>query len=416
MAMSASPTDCELSRNEGRAKGLERSLRGASASLALMLLLAGCADGSAFLGGPLDRSPHLVMPPEPGPSAPATDAYGYGNRAPDEGAWLQNVAFDVEPSQPTSTAWSSAARVGAADTMTVAQASPAEPAAAGTDLGALAQKTNNPISDAWLLITQNDYTLLGGKAVDGHEVLNVTKFQPVLSAPLFDGSWNFVVRPVLQWTSMPFDQDAGKLFGVSPNDIAGDNSLRNVAQDPFGRTNGLGDTVLLTLVGPNTDSGWIFAGGISQIFPTASEDVLGQEKWQAGPAALVVRLGDDYGGFGFEHFNFGLLAQQWWSYAGDSDRSGTNQADIQYFINYKQNATRLIGMTPNISINWDQDGDLTDKIAFPIGLGTIDLFMVGKLPVRWGLEAQYYLTGPDSIRREANFRFFIAPIIPNLLK
>lgn len=303
----------------------------------------------------------------------------------------------------------------------LAQATPAEPTAAepapaGDDLGALAQKTNNPISDAWLLITQNDYTQLGGEAVDGYEVLNVTKFQPVLSAPMFDNSWNFVVRPVFQLTSAPFDDDVGDLFGVSPNGIIESNRLRNIASDPFGRTTGLGDTVLLTLVGPNTDSGWIYAGGISQIFPTASEDVLGQQKWQAGPAALVLRLGDDFGGFGIEHFNFGLLAQQWWSYAGDGDRSNTNQADIQYFINYKQNATRLIGMTPNISINWDAGGDLDDKVAFPVGIGTIDLISIGGVPIRWGVEAQYYLTGPDVLKREFNFRFFIAPIIPNLLK
>jgi len=49
-------------------------------------------------------------------------------------------------------------------------------------------------------------------------------------------------------------------------------------------------------------------------------------------------------------------------------------------------------------------------------LGTIGLFKLGKLPVRWGAEAQYYLTGPDSVGREWNLRFFIAPIIANPFK
>jgi hypothetical protein len=284
------------------------------------------------------------------------------------------------------------------------------------DLAKLAQQTNNPIGEAWLLITQNDTTLLKGDAIDGEEVLNVTKFMPVLSAPILGGDWNLVVRPVLQFSSVPVNDNVGNLFGVSPNDIVADPSLSAIATDPFGRTNGLGDTVLLTLAGPNADDGWIFAGGVSQIFPTASEDVLGQGKWQAGPAAMVIRLGNDYGGFGIEHFNAGFIAQQWWSYAGDDDRNSTNQADIQYFINWKATPTQLIGMTPNISINWEADGGFSDKVAFPIGLGTIGLFRIGKLPIRWGVEAQYYLTGPDTVRREANFRFFIAPIIPNLLK
>ena len=174
--------------------------------------------------------------------------------------------------------------------------------------------------------------------------------------------------------------------------------------------------MLLTIAGPNSDSGWIFAGGISQIFPTASEDVLGQGKYQIGPAGLILRLGKDYGGFGIEHFNFGLLPQQWWSYAGDDDRADTSQMDIQYFINWKATPTQLIGMTPNISINWEADGGFDDKVSFPIGLGTIGLFKAGKLPVRWGAEVQYYLTGPDSVGKEWNLRFFIAPIIANPFK
>ena len=153
-------------------------------------------------------------------------------------------------------------------------------------------------------------------------------------------------RPVLQYSSIPIDDDVGNLFGVSPNDIVADPGLSSIGADPFGRTTGLGDTVLLTLLGPNTDDGWIFAAGVSQIFPTASEDVLGQGKWQAGPAALVVRLGSDYGGFGIEHFNIGALAQQWWSYEGDDDRADSNQMDIQYFLNWKATPTALIGMTP----------------------------------------------------------------------
>ena len=282
------------------------------------------------------------------------------------------------------------------------------------DLAALAQQTNNPIGDVWLLITQNDTLLLGGDELDGPEVLNSLKLQPVLSFPILNNEWNMVVRPVLQFQSVPLDADVGDLFGVSPNDIAADPDLFATASDPLGRTTGLGDTVLLTLAGPRSDDGWILAGGATQIFPTATDDVLGQGRWQAGPAALVARLGNSHGGFDIESFNVGALAQHWWSYAGDDDRDDTSQSDIQYFLNWKLNETQLIGMTPNISINWEADGDFFDKAAIPVGFGTIGLFKIGDLPIRYGVEAQYYLTGPDDIRREANFRVFIAPIIPRL--
>jgi len=295
--------------------------------------------------------------------------------------------------------------------------SQAEPAPTDEEsLAALAQQTNNPIGAAWLLITQNDTTLIGGDAIDGVKTANVTKFQPVISFSILDDKWNFVVRPVLQLSSMPIDKDVGKLFGVSPNNIAADPDLVDIATSPFGRTTGLGDSVLLTIAGPATDSGWVFAGGISQILPTATEDVLGQGKYQIGPAGLILRLGNDYGKFNLESFNFGALPQHWWSVAGDSDRSETSQTDIQYILNWKATPTQLIGMTPNISIDWKADGGFFDKAAIPVGIGTIGMFKIGRLPVRWGVEAQYYLTGGDDIRREANFRVFFAPIIPNLFK
>jgi hypothetical protein len=52
---------------------------------------------------------------------------------------------------------------------------------------------------------------------------------------------------------------------------------------------------------------------------------LGQEKWQAGPSALVARLGNSSGDLGLESWNLGILAQHWWDYGGSSKRSHTNQ-------------------------------------------------------------------------------------------
>ena len=88
--------------------------------------------------------------------------------------------------------------------------------------------------------------------------------------------------------------------------------------------------------------------------------------------------------------------------------------DIQYFINWKMNKTQLIGMTPNTSIDWMADSG--QKVSFPVGLGTIGLFKIGPVPVRWGVEAQYYVVSPDAVGREWNFRIFFAPIVPNYFK
>jgi hypothetical protein len=106
--------------------------------------------------------------------------------------------------------------------------------------------------------------------------------------------------------------------------------------------------------------------------------------------------------------------QHWWSYGGQGNREETSQTDIQYFINWRLNDTQLIGMTPNIRINWKADGG--QKFSVPIGLGTIGMFKLGRLPVRWGVEVQYYVVKPDRVAADWNFKVFFSPIILNPLK
>ena len=58
-----------------------------------------------------------------------------------------------------------------------------------------ATKSNNPVSDAWLLILQNDYTLIDTPG--GTERRERLSFQPVMPVPIFGGKWNLVNRVVL---------------------------------------------------------------------------------------------------------------------------------------------------------------------------------------------------------------------------
>lgn len=284
------------------------------------------------------------------------------------------------------------------------------------DLELLAKKSNNPLSDVWLLIVQNDLSVIGGDDVPGSETLNVTLFQPVMPVPLLDNKYNLILRPVLPVISSPLDKDVGKLFGRSAAEIAASPKLSAIAGDPYGeRSAGLGDAVLLSLFGPNSTDGWVYGLGISQVFPTATQDVLGQQKWQIGPAGILARLGSEYGHLGLESWNLGVLPQQWFSYAGSGDREAVNRMNLQYFINWKMNAVQLIGMTPNIIIDWEEK-DIDDAVSLPIGLGTIGMMKVGKLPIRWGIEAQYFVVQSDAGGPRFNFRMFFAPVVGNPFK
>jgi len=278
--------------------------------------------------------------------------------------------------------------------------------AGDVDLEIIAKKSANPLGDLWMIWIQNDFSILEGELLDDRKVINSTKLQPVMPIPLFGGTWNFIVRPVFQLQSVPLDKEVGEVLGVHNDTIVSDPALLSIISEPFGRTTGLGDTVLLTLIGPNRLDGVIWGVGATQIFPTATDDVLGQKKWQAGPAVLFARMGKAPG-----DWNIGFLAQHWWSYAGDDDRPDTSQTDIQYFINYKVNKTDLLGMAPNIRINWEAD-DNDDKFTVPIGIGYSTVTFLGKLPVRLGIEFQWAPIRPESAGTEFNIRLYFIPIIP----
>lgn len=273
----------------------------------------------------------------------------------------------------------------------------------------IATMTSNPLGAAWMLWMQNDTTQVRGDLVPGGQTVNTTRFQPVMSFPFdwMDEKWNFIVRPVFQYQSVPLDKRVGKLLGMAPDGIAADPDLAAIAASAWdSRTNGLGDTALLTMIGPARDDGLIWGVGVSQIFPTAAEDVLGQGKWQAGPAVLAASLAPRPGGW-----NAGALVQHWWSYAGDSGRASTSQSDIQYFLNYRLSGTELIGMSPNIRIDWKADSG--NKLTVPIGLGYSNIYMLGRLPVRVALETQYSVIAPDNVGSRWNIRLLFVPVIPN---
>jgi len=294
-------------------------------------------------------------------------------------------------------------------------AAPAPEAEEQMSLAKAAQKSANPVSDVWMFITQNDYTFL--ETEDGsHEMKNRLSVQPVMPVPIMDGDWNLVNRVVLSHYSVSGSADLGS---TSASDMFFDD-----------RTNGLGDTVVMSLAAPNRNDGLIWGVGPTMIIPTATEDLLGQDQWQVGPAALVARLGSGNSDpMSIESWNVGLLAQHWWGLGSDDEARDVDisQSDIQYFINYKAGATGLIGMTPNIQIDWEKDGK--DRFTVPVGLGYIGMTKIGPMPVRWGIEAQYYVMKPDAsadadfgqegytpYTPDWNIKFFVAPITMNPFK
>ena len=249
------------------------------------------------------------------------------------------------------------------------------------------KQLNNPVSSLWSLTFQNNFVISTGLPSDRERWAYNLNFQPVLPLHLTE-NWNLISRPVLP-----------VLAGIDVPQVSG-------GQLQWTEKSGFGDMALVSLLSPNTSSGFIWGVGPTFIFPTASDRALGQGKWQIGPAAVGLYLGKEW--------IFGVLAQQWFSYAGDSSRPSVSQANFQYFIQHILPGHWQVGLAPNVTVNWKANGN--NQLNFPIGLGVGKLVKFGKLPVKVTLELDYSVVKPDDFSQRWNVRLQVIPVLPALIK
>ena len=218
--------------------------------------------------------------------------------------------------------------------------------------------------------------------------------------------WILVNRVVLPFVDVPVDSSASSI-GIRPDTPLLDSEP--MGTDPFsGSTSGFGDLAYVGLITPREtiskgNGKVIWAVGPTFVLPTAEEDLLGQGKYQVGPAFALGYLG--------ERWTVGALAQHWWSVTGDDDRESVNQTNIQYFVSYKLPDQWSIGASPNVSIDWSGPG--SPEINLPIGIGINKTTFFGKLPVRIGLEATNYIVHDSAIKPEWGARLSITAVVPS---
>lgn len=168
-----------------------------------------------------------------------------------------------------------------------------------------------------------------------------------------------------------------------------------------GHTSGFGDLQLLTMVGPDTADGWVWGVGATFKFPTASNFLLGQGKYQADPAAMLLKMGRPW--------IWGFLVQHWTSFAGDEDRPDTNLTDFQYIVRHSLPGAWSVSAGPSITIDWEAEDD--DKWTVPIGLGVTKTVRWGKIPVKLRAEVHSSIVRPKTFGEQWNIRLQITPVI-----
>jgi hypothetical protein len=260
----------------------------------------------------------------------------------------------------------------------------------------IAEMINNPLGSLWLLNVQSTATWFSGTLVDRAEPLGraqiATLIQPVLSMQLTPGI-RWLSRPIIPINSF----ELPKHYTPRTDQFGPD-----IGSITFGRTTGLGDIEWMNYLATNegVKPPDIFGIGVGLMMDTATSDALGTGKWAAGPAAVVVHLGDKW--------MYGVVAQHFWSFAGDARRNDINLTVLQPILRYALNQEVGIGVMPNWNYNWET----RRWTQLFVGLGYDAMIDLGPVPTQVGIEFHYNLAKNDLLNPQWQVRLVFTPVVP----
>ncbi|MGA0845055.1 MAG: transporter [Luteolibacter sp.] len=219
----------------------------------------------------------------------------------------------------------------------------------------LAQQLSNPVADLISLPIQSNYDFGIGPG-DGSKW--TTNIQPVIPFELNE-QWNLISR-----TIVPV---------VDQNGITSDGSTNAF---------GLSDTLQSFFFSP-ASSEPIWGFGPVFLIPTASDSLLGIEKWGVGPTAVLLEQQGPW--------TYGALANHLWDVAGDSSRGSLNTTFLQPFVSYTTPMATTFTLNLESSYNWQQN-----QWILPTNLIFSQLVKFGSQPLSIFAGVRYYAEKPSS--------------------
>ena len=220
----------------------------------------------------------------------------------------------------------------------------------------LAKKLANPIADLISVPIQSNYDFGVGP---GDGTISKTNIQPVIPFGITE-DWNVISRTILP----VIDQE-----GLAPSG----NSL-----DEFG----LGDITQSFFFSPKSSSP-IWGVGPVFLIPSATDDLLGSEKFGIGPTAVILKQEGPW--------TYGALANHLWDVAGDDSRESINATFLQPFLSYILPTKTTLTLNTETTYNWSNE-----EWTVPINFQVAQLFKVGDQPMQAFVGARYYAEKPDN--------------------
>ncbi len=236
----------------------------------------------------------------------------------------------------------------------------------------LAKKAQNPVSDLISIPFENNFQWGAGYEDEFSYRLVVRPVYPMSLSQ----DWNLIHRALVPVT-------------YSPEPAPG-------LDDAFG----LGDIQYQAFLSPESTEPFIWGVGPQVQFPTATDQILGTEKWSLGPAAVALQIQGPW--------VYGALLTYLHSFAGDDLREDVRLLALQYFLNYNFPSGWFLTTSPTNSVNLEADDD---KWTIPLGGGVGKVVRIGPLPVNLSLQAYYNVERPPGAP-EGTVRFQFSFLLP----
>ncbi len=181
----------------------------------------------------------------------------------------------------------------------------------------LAKQLANPVAALISVPLQNNFDF-GVGPLDGFRFnLNV---QPVIPITISE-EWNMISRTIIPLTTQ--------------SDVTGKGNNES----------GLGDILQSVFFSPSkVKNGLVWGVGPVLLLPTATDNVLGANKWAAGPNALVLKINGPW--------TIGGLVNHLWSYAG-SGANDINSTFFQPFVTYASKTGASLTVASENTQSWD---------------------------------------------------------------